>query len=210
MQNNNYSELTMAKAEKNHLEYKKRLKFYKDIGIDNEQEREIIGKLIDFNPKNILEVGTGKGYLTTFLAKKYSKVTTIDIDEETQKIAKLNAIYANVNHKIDFIIADGANLPFIDNSFDLVISAFAFHHIEDPQTVFNEMIRVSKKYLIISEFNERGFEIIRKAHTLENRTHEEKDTDLPGFIKKFNKSNLNVIEHSSPNQYIYIIEKRSI
>ena len=210
MNSNDYSEINMAKAEKNHKEYLKRLKFYKEIGIDNEQEREIIGKLIDFHPNTILEIGTGKGYLTTYLAKKYRTVTTIDIDEESQHIAKLNALYANVHHKINFIIADGANLPLDDNSFDLVISAFAFHHIENPLTVFNEMIRVSKKYLIISEFNENGFEIIRKAHKMENRTHEEKNTNLPAFIEKIDSPILSIKAYSSQNQYIYTIKKRSI
>ena len=210
MHNNDFSELTTVKANENHREYLNRLNFYRAVGLDNEKEREVIGNLINFNPQSVLEIGTGKGVLTTYLAKQCDNVVTIDIDEDTQRIAKLNALYADVHKKIDFIIADAVNLPFKDNNFDLVISAFAFHHIDDPQAVFNEMIRVSNKYIIISEFNERGFDIIRKAHGIENRTHEEKHTDLASFINMIAKPCLEITENAALNQYIYTIEKRSI
>lgn len=207
MENSNYSKSILKMAEDNHKEYLKRLEFYRSIGIDNEEERKVIGSIIDFNPQTILEIGTGKGYLTVYLAKKYKNVVTVDIDKQTQEIAKLNAVYEKSIHNIDFMIADAENIPFEEKKFDLVISAFAFHHINDPQIVFNEMIRVSKKYVIIAEFNERGFELIRKAHKKENRVHEEKHTDLSEFIEKIDNSNLKITKHPSLNQVIYLIER---
>ena len=43
-----------------------------------------------------------------------------------------------------FIKGLAEDLPFLDNSFDIVISRRAFHHFPDPETSFREMARVLK------------------------------------------------------------------
>ena len=50
-------------------------------------------------------------------------------------------------HSLDnivFIKGLAEDLPFLDNSFDIVISRLAFHHFPDPETAFREMARVLK------------------------------------------------------------------
>ena len=37
------------------------------------------------------------------------------------------------------------NLPFEDETFDLVSSRYAFHHFPDPKPVISEMARVCKR-----------------------------------------------------------------
>jgi ubiquinone/menaquinone biosynthesis C-methylase UbiE len=43
---------------------------------------------------------------------------------------------------IVFMQADAAALPFVDGSFDVVVSRFALHHFEDPAVQIAEMRRV--------------------------------------------------------------------
>ena len=45
---------------------------------------------------------------------------------------------------IDFVQGDAEQLPFSDNSFDIVISRLAFHHFSNPKRCFSEMTRVVK------------------------------------------------------------------
>lgn len=48
--------------------------------------------------------------------------------------------------------ADGAdmeNLPYADNSFDLVVCINALDHTQDPMSALSEFIRVSKKWVYI-------------------------------------------------------------
>ena len=43
-----------------------------------------------------------------------------------------------------FVFGEAAELPFLDSSFDIVISRLAFHHFPDAQRPFAEMVRVLK------------------------------------------------------------------
>jgi SAM-dependent methyltransferase len=44
-----------------------------------------------------------------------------------------------------FQIGDAATLPFLDHSFDLVVSRFALHHFLDPRVQLEEMCRVCRR-----------------------------------------------------------------
>jgi ubiquinone/menaquinone biosynthesis C-methylase UbiE len=48
--------------------------------------------------------------------------------------------YPNVSFKV----ANASKLPFANNSFDIIISANAFHYFEDPDVALKEMKRVLK------------------------------------------------------------------
>lgn len=50
-------------------------------------------------------------------------------------------------------------MPFADASFDMVMSRLAFHHFQDPEIVFAEMVRVLKsggKLVIVYESKRRS------------------------------------------------------
>jgi len=44
-----------------------------------------------------------------------------------------------------FIVAEGCNLPFADNSFDYVICRHVIEHLENPELLLNEIKRVANK-----------------------------------------------------------------
>jgi ubiquinone/menaquinone biosynthesis C-methylase UbiE len=144
----------------------------------------------------LLEIGTGKGYLTAMLGGLTCPVVTVDMEKDFQRTAMLNAAYYNNLQNIDFITADAGNMNFDDMSFDTVISAFAFHHFELPFKIIREMARVTEKHLIISDFNERGFEAVEKVHSIEGKTHERMpgDFSIVGVFLKENNFNVTVIE----------------
>ena len=58
---------------------------------------------------------------------------------------------------IPFKIIDKNNLPFSDNSFDIVLIAYVLHHCEDPIFLLKEAQRVSKDKIIIYEDLPDGF-----------------------------------------------------
>ena len=51
----------------------------------------------------------------------------------------------NAQSKIDFLIADGAELPFADGMFDLVTCNSVLHHLANPSRVLSEIARVTKR-----------------------------------------------------------------
>ncbi len=51
---------------------------------------------------------------------------------------------------IYFDLDKGGKLPFEDNEFDLIIATDILEHLEDIHFVFDELCRVSRRYIIIS------------------------------------------------------------
>jgi ubiquinone/menaquinone biosynthesis C-methylase UbiE len=95
------------------------------------------------NPRHVLEIGVGSGRLTNHLVKQISmeaKITAIDINPNMLDLARQKVNAANV----EFEVADAQELPFPDNSFDLVICQFGYMFLPNKQNGFNEAWRVLK------------------------------------------------------------------
>ena len=75
-------------------------------------------------PERILEIGTYTGYSAICLAEgltENGKLTTIDINEELEDIAREFIQKANLESKIEYIIGDAMQIvPQLDEQFDLV------------------------------------------------------------------------------------------
>jgi len=80
----------------------------------------------------ILEIGCGPGALAGALKRWYPKACIVGIDRDSEFIE-----YARKNEKdITFIEGDATNLPFDDNSFDVIISNTVSEHVEP--SIFSE------------------------------------------------------------------------
>ncbi|AXA35059.1 MAG: hypothetical protein KatS3mg130_1624 [Candidatus Sumerlaea sp.] len=121
----------------------------------------------------LLEIGTGKGRFLTELARHVEQVVSLDQDAAEQRIAQIQAIARGVARKIHFVRADARHLPFPDQAFGSVISMNTFHHVTDPLQVLQEMVRVvgSNGKIVISDFNEEGFDALARLHRSEGREH---------------------------------------
>lgn len=89
----------------------------------------------------VLEVAPGPGMLAIELARtgKY-QVTGLDISRTFVEIARQNAAAAGV--QVDFRHGNASNMPFDDNSFDLVTCCAAFKNFAEPVLALREMHRV--------------------------------------------------------------------
>jgi SAM-dependent methyltransferase len=86
-----------------------------------------------------LDVGCGPGYVMELLAPFFD-VTGIDNDTDvvgSAKVRGLDAIQANAN-----------DLPYKDDSFDLVYCSFLMLWLDDPTKAIGEMKRVAKHWVI--------------------------------------------------------------
>jgi len=92
----------------------------------------------------ILEVGSGVGTESVFLAVREMKVTGVDVSSAAVEIAsKLAAIYGV---EVDFRQGDALKLDLPDQTFDFVCDQGVFHHLRDEERpVYSaEMARVLK------------------------------------------------------------------
>lgn len=100
--------------------------------------------------KNVLDVACGPGLDMDHLKEMTDKIpfsyTGIDftpsfIDEAME------------NHPDqEFRVAHVMDIPFKDNSFDVVYTRHSLEHVSDPHVELDEMFRLAKKYVIIGWF----------------------------------------------------------
>jgi|WetSurMetagenome_2_1015567.scaffolds.fasta_scaffold238814_1 ubiquinone/menaquinone biosynthesis C-methylase UbiE len=129
--------------EKYHIDYSAA-----HIRLMSERTLETHGQFIKSYLKSgmkILECGCGPGTMTIGIAKAVfpGEVTAIDISEKQLQLAEATAIAANVTN-ITFQIASINDLPFADNTFDLVFSQTLLDHLRNPLFAINEQKRVTK------------------------------------------------------------------
>jgi arsenite methyltransferase len=95
---------------------------------------------------DILDLACGAGFPTFELAHVHGgscRVTGIDVWKEALDRARSKlAVYDLPNVKL--VEADGANMPFADGEFDLIVSNLGINNFPDPQAVLSECFRVAK------------------------------------------------------------------
>ena len=107
---------------------------------------DLTEKLLEFvkveAKQDFLEVGCGNGLVTKYLAQEYSaSVTGIDVDPQQIELA-LKDVDGIEN--LRYLEADAADLPFGEDSFDVVLSFGVLHHIKNWLDALKEVKRVLK------------------------------------------------------------------
>jgi ubiquinone/menaquinone biosynthesis C-methylase UbiE len=88
----------------------------------------------------VLDVAAGTGHVARRMAPKVRAVLAIDATEAMLEAGRIEAKRAALRNVV-FMQADAAKLPFLDASFDIVVSRFAVHHFENPRVQLSEMRR---------------------------------------------------------------------
>ncbi|MEN8173058.1 MAG: class I SAM-dependent methyltransferase, partial [Chloroflexota bacterium] len=103
----------------------------------------IVGELPLQDNFRVLDIAAGTGHLSRAIAPHVKEVTAIDITPEMLAESRKEAARFNLGN---IVIEEGnaEDLPYKDNSFDLVVSRLAIHHFEKPAVQFSEMVRVCK------------------------------------------------------------------
>jgi ubiquinone/menaquinone biosynthesis C-methylase UbiE len=104
-------------------------------------------------PESILEIGIGNKTVSNYLKQNGLKADTCDFDKTLEP---------------DYV-ADIRNLPFADNSYDMILAFEILEHLpwEDVDKALNELHRVSKKYVLVSiPYSSINFELTLKIPLL--------------------------------------------
>ncbi len=126
---------------------------------------------------NILEIGCSVGRWISTLAKRYPKATTWGIDYSYQMLKRANEFWVEGKEisidwtnkglpkqfikgerltNLKFGLAKAENLPFDDNSQDLVLNSFLIDRLENPRKGLEEMYRILKptgKLIVVTPLN---------------------------------------------------------
>jgi ubiquinone/menaquinone biosynthesis C-methylase UbiE len=88
--------------------------------------------------KSVLDLGCGEGTRLSIIAKGKKKAVGVDYNDTALRLAKKRY------PKCEFVKSDLGNLPFKDDSFDLVYLAYVLEHLDNPEKVIIESGRVTK------------------------------------------------------------------
>ena len=86
----------------------------------------------------ILEMASATGALSSYLSTRYKLRA---IDNSPHMIARAKEKYPDIT----FEVADALNLPFEENSFDVVLASSLMNVLDDKQALLDEMLRVCKE-----------------------------------------------------------------
>lgn len=105
---------------------------------------KVIGLLKGLYFNTILDVGSQRGSFLWKLKDELEKdVHSIDISER----------YYDVHNKVlnkNAHLGSVTELPFNDNSFDVITCLEVLEHVPDTKKVISELLRVASKYIILS------------------------------------------------------------
>ncbi|MDA9986377.1 methyltransferase domain-containing protein [bacterium] len=79
----------------------------------------------------VLEIGSGTGHILNKLREKYCNVDGLEVDGSSYSFGKN-----------DVMMYDGKNIPFKDNSYDMIISFHVMEHVTDFPYLMKECKRV--------------------------------------------------------------------
>jgi SAM-dependent methyltransferase len=106
---------------------------------------------IDFRNKSVLEIGSGPGGNLDFISKKgCRKITGADISSEMVALSS----QLLKNKAVEIVKINGRDLPFPDQSFDLVFTSTVLQHNTDEAVLHQlvkEICRVSEKEVLLFE-----------------------------------------------------------
>ncbi|MGB8452468.1 MAG: class I SAM-dependent methyltransferase [Anaerocolumna sp.] len=160
---------------------------------------------------NVLEVGCGEGYVSDFIYRKnVVSIQAFDISENV--ISEAQKQFPYIQFKVGSIYSGGG---YNSNSFDLVICSEVLEHLEEPQKALIEILKVAKKYVIVSVPNEPVWRLLnicrgKYLNQLGNTPGHIQHWSKKKFIKMCESAGVDILTVNSPFPWtMLLLEKRN-
>ena len=105
--------------------------------------RFLVSQLRISQQASVLDVCTGTGLVASEIAVRFRcRVVGIDLSDGMIEQALLNLKSARVAPAVRLVKGCAENLPFADNSFDVVVFTYLLRYVDDPDATLCELSRV--------------------------------------------------------------------
>ena len=144
------------------------------LGIDRLWRRRTVDLARLRRSSEVLDLAAGTGDLTMALATRGrpARVLSTDFVPEMLEVGRQKATAYAGETTIEFEVVDAQDLPFPDESFDVVTIAFGVRNLPDRAANFREVHRVLRpggRYVVL-EFSRPPFPLFRMAYHFYLRT----------------------------------------
>lgn len=109
----------------------------------------------DIQPKSILELGCGEGYLLSQLHQHFPSVPMLGLDNLDVALDEGHRIFP----ELQLMHGDIYHIAQPDKSWDLVIASEVLEHLDDPLAALKELKRVSSRHVLLSVPHEPWFRL---------------------------------------------------
>jgi SAM-dependent methyltransferase len=110
--------------------------------VDELLRRYARGEAADVQPfvigPRVLDLGAGEGWVTAVLAERGLAACGADVGPFARAA-------------VPYVVYDGRRLPFRDGAFETTLLLLTLHHCDEPETVLDEAVRVTRARLIVTE-----------------------------------------------------------
>jgi fatty-acid O-methyltransferase len=98
---------------------------------------------VDLAGKRVLEVGCGRGGGSRFISENFKPVEMVGLDLSSENIKTCKRLAKDL--KLTYLEGDAENLPFPDQSFDIVVNVESSHDYPNFIRFIDEVRRVLRK-----------------------------------------------------------------
>lgn len=119
----------------------------------------------------VLDLAGGTGDLTAKFSRivgDSGEVVLADINDSMLKVGRAKLRDKGIVNNVNYVQANAENLPFPDNTFDIITIAFGLRNVTDKDAALKSMQRVLKPggKLLVLEFSKPKHAIMNKAYDL--------------------------------------------
>jgi demethylmenaquinone methyltransferase/2-methoxy-6-polyprenyl-1,4-benzoquinol methylase len=115
------------------------------LGIDQSWRKKVIKKVINHQPKTVLDVATGTGDLVVALAASSAEeLIGLDLSKGMLDTGQQKIKQKKLDSKIKMQQGDAEAIPYDNNYFDAITVAFGVRNFENLEKGLQEMCRVLK------------------------------------------------------------------
>jgi len=139
------------------------------FGLDVVWRKRLISFIPKEDPLKLLDLATGTGDVLFTLVKNCPNITQaygLDLAENMLKVAHAKSDAEKLNAQINFRVGNAANIPFPNQSFDVVTLAFGIRNMENVDKVLAEIHRTLTEQgrALILEFSLPKNPVLRSLH----------------------------------------------
>ncbi|TDC88261.1 class I SAM-dependent methyltransferase [Actinomadura sp. 7K507] len=131
--------LTRERWEANAQYWVKVIREHRDRYRTELTDRAVLDAIGPCEGQRVLDAGCGEGYLARTLASQGADVTGVDV---SQGLIDAASAHPSPDGAPTFTRAGVEDLPFGDDTFDLIVCNHLFSHLQDPTGAFGEFSRV--------------------------------------------------------------------
>jgi ubiquinone/menaquinone biosynthesis C-methylase UbiE len=123
-------------------------KFKRTMGLP--RVKRVLGVLAGLRPASLLDIGSGRGAFLWPLLDAFPALRVVAVDESSQRAGDIQAVGRGGVTRLSGLRMDARRLAFADDSFEVATMLEVVEHIPEPQRVFDEAVRVARRFVIAS------------------------------------------------------------